>query len=544
MKSLIYSKAIYIALSMTCLCTLFSACSISSNSEKLTEVHSESLLEQHIKGIQKEQHSDFQALISQLKNTKATSSNSSFSQSRSKTPQEYEMEPINLPDNVLPVAFNNNGSLAGSLSGGSGEIFFWNKDYGFINVNDWIEARYETERDLYLYFRSSMLNNEDEIGGSISLSIPGDPIRAPYIWHPENGLTIIDELKASTDDVFSDLIEINAINDNSELFGHQYGGHEVIRRALYVNQDDSLISDASWPAMRVFHANNNRLAAGYSREDFSTSPKNTLLNMNTNQTTLLDDYDSSIISFDPRKVTNSNKVLAQIWLPNDNDDYYGNDYGYLDEDGIVFYEVPEGAYDYYLNSINNEGEAVGYAFYENGFAGIKWNPDGSYEIPEFPEPTPLFFINDEEQMVGAKVLDNGALAWQLITPNDGEDTTPPDITFEQQTESLWPPNHHLELVLSGISASDNTDPNPLVEIEISSSELLNGKGDGHTETDWEVAHEADGSFSVYLRAERSGNETSRTYTVLITATDEAGNQSQQNVSVNVAHDRSAFARSK
>jgi hypothetical protein len=42
---------------------------------------------------------------------------------------------------------------------------------------------------------------------------------------------------------------------------------------------------------------------------------------------------------------------------------------------------------------------------------------------------------------------------------------------------------------------------------------------------------------VRLRAERSGRGTGRVYTIVITATDEAGNSSSKQVHVTVPHNR-------
>ncbi|MFY0696365.1 MAG: hypothetical protein JXR11_00775 [Balneola sp.] len=115
------------------------------------------------------------------------------------------------------------------------------------------------------------------------------------------------------------------------------------------------------------------------------------------------------------------------------------------------------------------------------------------------------------------------------------DTTAPVITFNQETNSLWPPNHKMVLVATGISATDIVDGITGVQVDVSSSEAANGKGDGNTDSDYEIRTNFDGSFDVYVRAERSGKGNSgRTYTITMTTGDVAGNSSSDSFQVSVA----------
>jgi len=115
------------------------------------------------------------------------------------------------------------------------------------------------------------------------------------------------------------------------------------------------------------------------------------------------------------------------------------------------------------------------------------------------------------------------------------DTTAPVISFNQETNSLWPPNHKMVLVATGITASDIVDGITSVQVEVSSSEAANGKGDGNTDSDYEIRTNFDGSFDVYVRAERSGKGNSgRTYTITMTTGDVAGNSSTDSFQVSVA----------
>jgi hypothetical protein len=66
---------------------------------------------------------------------------------------------------------------------------------------------------------------------------------------------------------------------------------------------------------------------------------------------------------------------------------------------------------------------------------------------------------------------------------------------------------------------------------VTSSEPVDGAGDGNTAPDWEVLDE----HHVRLRAERSGQGGGRVYTITITAADSHGNASSQAVTVRVPH---------
>ncbi|WP_428236044.1 PKD domain-containing protein [Gracilimonas sp.] len=114
------------------------------------------------------------------------------------------------------------------------------------------------------------------------------------------------------------------------------------------------------------------------------------------------------------------------------------------------------------------------------------------------------------------------------------DTTAPVISYSQQTDKLWPPNHKMVLVATGITATDLVDGAVDVQVTVSSSESSNGKGDGNTDSDYEIQANPDGSYDVYVRAERSGKGGGRTYSILMTTIDAAGNESSESFDVSVA----------
>jgi len=64
------------------------------------------------------------------------------------------------------------------------------------------------------------------------------------------------------------------------------------------------------------------------------------------------------------------------------------------------------------------------------------------------------------------------------------DETPPTLTVELDKGSCWPPNHRLKTVAAIIHVDDNVDPNPTIElVSVTSSEVDDGCGDGHTSDD-------------------------------------------------------------
>ncbi len=149
-------------------------------------------------------------------------------------------------------------------------------------------------------------------------------------------------------------------------------------------------------------------------------------------------------------------------------------------------------------------------------------------------------INNMGQIVGSltdtsKPSERRATLWN---PVQNSDTTPPELTFETVSTNLWPPNHKMHLVLSGISATDDSDEDPSLTVSVTSNEMLNGLGDGNTDEDWQVVQVPDGSYEVYVRAERSGNGSGRIYTVTMTAEDASGNVAEEIIEVQVARDMS------
>ena len=98
--------------------------------------------------------------------------------------------------------------------------------------------------------------------------------------------------------------------------------------------------------------------------------------------------------------------------------------------------------------------------------------------------------------------------------------------------TLWPPNHKFVRVTLGYTVSGGCGT-VTTSLSVTSSEPVNGLGDGNTAPDWII----DGLFSVWLRSERSGLGSGRIYTITVTATDAAGHVTTSSVTVFVPHDQ-------
>jgi uncharacterized repeat protein (TIGR01451 family) len=107
--------------------------------------------------------------------------------------------------------------------------------------------------------------------------------------------------------------------------------------------------------------------------------------------------------------------------------------------------------------------------------------------------------------------------------------TPPAINGLATDKSvLWPPNHKMVTVTVAFTATDDSGL-PVCDLSVSSSEPSDGRGDGHTATDWLVVD----AHHVLLRAERAGNGRGRIYTIQLTCHDVEGLSTRAQVAVTV-----------
>jgi uncharacterized repeat protein (TIGR01451 family) len=119
------------------------------------------------------------------------------------------------------------------------------------------------------------------------------------------------------------------------------------------------------------------------------------------------------------------------------------------------------------------------------------------------------------------------------------DTTPPVITTNGQTPSLWPPNHdyhtfHVTDFVTGVSDSCDTGlgVSSVVIEKVTSDEAVDAAGSGNTANDIVIGSDCK---SVQLRAERSGLGDGRVYTITFKVTDASGNVGTATVKVVVPH---------
>lgn len=125
---------------------------------------------------------------------------------------------------------------------------------------------------------------------------------------------------------------------------------------------------------------------------------------------------------------------------------------------------------------------------------------------------------------------NQASDTQLVTVVD---TAPPTLTIDGLPTELWAPNHKLHHITPRIVLRDLSDPDPELTVEVTSNEPDNGLGDGDTTGDIVIHSPRD----IELRAERSGPGSGRVYTLVWTARDAAGNETEVTRTVTVPHSR-------
>ena len=152
--------------------------------------------------------------------------------------------------------------------------------------------------------------------------------------------------------------------------------------------------------------------------------------------------------------------------------------------------------------------------------------DGPYDISNF-----IMFG------AGVSMIQNTAFTTQAFRASQFEgftaDTTPPVISLSVSPTVLWPVDHKMVEIAVNVSATDDIDPSPLVElVSVTSNQAEDDRGDGHTMGDIVVD-----SGKIFLRAERTGLDEDRIYTITYRATDAAGNVATASAIVTVPHDQ-------
>ena len=181
-----------------------------------------------------------------------------------------------------------------------------------------------------------------------------------------------------------------------------------------------------------------------------------------------------------------------------------------------------------------------------------FDPEGSELSYSWSSPTGTFLANDVSRPVAyfspgrhSVALDvtdaDGITSAPYFGPDFGMvvviDSAPPVIRDLIATPSeLWAPNHTMVPVTVTPDVTDVCGQASTCEItSVESNEASNGRGDGNTEPDWEIT----GTLSLNLRSERSGTGDDRIYTVHVTCSSGAGNESSATVTITVPHDQGA-----
>lgn len=182
-----------------------------------------------------------------------------------------------------------------------------------------------------------------------------------------------------------------------------------------------------------------------------------------------------------------------------------------------------------LANLNGSGSSDLDGFITNYFwTSTAGNTSGRVASMQVPMGSTVFTLT---------VTDNNGATGRATTNVTVLDTRPPTLSMLVSPTELWSPNHKMVKVASGISALDACDPSATVQVTVTSNEAVNGTGDGNTAPDWQVVQNADGTYDVYVRSERSGNLNDRIYTITAVAQDRSGNSVTKTATVTVPHDR-------
>ena len=123
---------------------------------------------------------------------------------------------------------------------------------------------------------------------------------------------------------------------------------------------------------------------------------------------------------------------------------------------------------------------------------------------------------------------------QVVVVVEVRDTLAPTLEVSASPAVLWPPDGRLVEVAFDVAATDRCDPSPAIALlDARSSEP---QGEGSAGAPIHDAAIGTDDRSIFLRAERSGSSSGRSYTITYRSTDASGNVTTAAAIIKVPHD--------
>jgi hypothetical protein len=114
-----------------------------------------------------------------------------------------------------------------------------------------------------------------------------------------------------------------------------------------------------------------------------------------------------------------------------------------------------------------------------------------------------------------------------------EDREAPEISnLSVSPANIWPPDQKMQTVDVNYFSQDNCGIANII-LSVASNELKERGGNPGLENDWSILN----NHQVQLRATLGKNPKERVYTISVTATDEAGNQTTRSINISVANEK-------
>jgi parallel beta-helix repeat protein len=184
------------------------------------------------------------------------------------------------------------------------------------------------------------------------------------------------------------------------------------------------------------------------------------------------------------------------------------------------------------DTVNLSRSDFGDLHLKTGSPCIDKGSDAAVTVPPFPADSsnqPLD-LDGHARIVGAHV-DLGA--YEYAPPPD---TTPPSITATANKTTLWPPTGQLVPVKMTGTITDNVGGSG-VDLNTVDYAVVDEYGQVQPSASVTLAVDGSYSFTVYLPASRlDSDRNGRTFTICVSAKDNAGNPASKSVVVTVPHD--------